>query len=100
MFFQDTMKVINLELFNINGLINTLGWCIRKKSLEDYAFCVSFNFAKHSCDLGQLVKRPLSVFTSASNRLRDNETKAYNKNALIDAEPFLRVYNQKQSTDC
>ena len=42
MFFQDTMKVINLELFNINGLINTLGWCIRKKSLEDFAFRVSF----------------------------------------------------------
>ena len=88
MFFQDTMKVINLELFNINGLINTLGWCIRKKSLEDFAFRVSFL-------LSILVSCP---FTSESNRLRDHEKKVYHKNALIDAESFLRVYNQKQST--
>ena len=55
-------------------------------------------FAKHSSDFGQLVSRPLTAFTTASNRLREHDKKAYHKNALIDAEAFLSVYNQKQAT--
>lgn len=55
-------------------------------------------FAKHSSDLGQLVSCPLTAFTTASNRLREHDKKAYHKNALMDAEAFLRVYNRKQAT--
>ena len=55
-------------------------------------------FAKHSSDFGQLVSRPLTVFTTAANRLREHDKKAYHRNALMDADTFLRVYSQKQAT--
>lgn len=68
---------------------------------EDMAggFCLPcVLFAKHSSDLGQLVTRALTSFTTASNRLREHDKKTYHKNALMDAETFLRVYNQKLTT--
>ena len=78
--------------------LNKYSWLVYSEE-KSGGFCLPcVLFAKHSCNLGQLVKRPLSVFTSASNRLRDHEKKVYHKNALIDAESFLRVYNQNQST--
>ena len=92
MFFQGTMKVANQELFNINGL-SKYTWLVYSED-KSGGFCLPcVLFAKHSCDLGQLVMHILSTFTSASNRLREHETKA-----LIDAESFLRFYDQRQST--
>ena len=76
MFFQGTMKVANQELFNINGL-SKYNWLVYSED-KSGGFCLPcVLFAKHSCDLGQLVMHILSTFTSASNRLREHETKVY-----------------------
>ena len=73
-------------------------WLVYSERM-DGGFCLPcVLFGKHSSNLGQLVTSPLSSFTSASNRLKEHDKKSYHNNALVDAETFLRVYNQEQAT--
>ena len=70
-------------------------WLVYSEEMNG-GFCLPcVLFAKHSSDFGQLVSRPLTVFTTAANRLREHDKKAYHRNALMDADTFLRVYSQK-----
>ena len=78
--------------------LNKYSWLVYSERM-DGGFCLPcVLFGNHSSDLGHLVTSPLSSFTSASNRLKEHEKKAYHNNTLADAESFLRVYNQEQAT--
>ena len=96
--FLGTMKMENRVHSNNYDWLYKYSWLVYSEEMNG-GFCLPcVLFAKHSSDFGQLVSRPLTVFTTAANRLREHDKKAYHRNALMDADTFLRVYNQKQAT--
>ena len=96
--FLGTMKMENHVHSNMIGFTSKYSWLVYSEEMNG-GFCLPcVLFAKHSSDFGQLVSRPLMVFTTAANRLREHDKKTYHRNALMDADTFLRVHSQKQAT--